>query len=227
MEDNMSLKERLEKLRNKIVVNMSKETRKNYPEEEERIIKSFMDKSNYEQPAFPNHTNKSKGQVEYVNVSEISNGKDKYIVKDVLYSQHFEGVASIWQYGARIDNKDLQIREISVQHNDKTFEFNLIKENGTYHEEGDSNSKGNIDTQTELKGCFNDPNLQLVGFNNYNIRHETYALTRLLYFVMTGKINIPKENKTKLSQFVLKGINPDETKRYQDLAELSEAFKSL
>lgn len=82
-------------------------------------------------------------------------------------------------------------------------------------------------TQTELKGCFNDPNLQLVGFNNYNIRHETYALTRLLYFVMTGKINIPKENKTKLSHFVLKGINPDETKRYQDLAELSEAFKSL
>lgn len=82
-------------------------------------------------------------------------------------------------------------------------------------------------TQTELKGCFNDPNLQLVGFNNYNIRHETYALTRLLYFVMTGKINIPKENKTNLSQFVLKGINPDETKRYQDLAELSEAFKSL
>ena len=63
----------------------------------------------------------------------------------MLYSGHFEGVASIWQYGARIDNKDLQIREISVQHNDKTFEFNLIKENGTYHEEGDSNSKGAID----------------------------------------------------------------------------------
>jgi serine/threonine-protein kinase len=82
-------------------------------------------------------------------------------------------------------------------------------------------------TQTELKGCFNDPNLQLVGFNNYNIRHETYALTRLLYFVMTGKRNIPKENKTKLSQFILKGINSDETKRYQDLEELSEAFKSL
>jgi len=82
-------------------------------------------------------------------------------------------------------------------------------------------------TQTELKGCFNDPNLQLIGFNNYDIRHETYALTRLLYFVMTGKTNITKEHNTGLFQFVHKGINSDETKRYQNLEELSEAFRLL
>ena len=131
----MTIDERLKKLRNirnRIVVSMSKKTRKNYPEEEERITKSLMGKINYDRPTFPIDTDKSKGRVEYVNVSEISNGTDKYIVEDVLYSRHFEGVSSIWQYGAQIDNKDIQVRMISVKHNGKTFGFSLIKEKGTY-----------------------------------------------------------------------------------------------
>ena len=83
--------------------------------------------------------------------------------------------------------------------------------------------------QTEVKGSFNDPDLQLVGFNNYDILHEIYALTRLLYFVITGKenINIEKIQDDKIKTFVQKGINPDKTKRYQTLNEFITAFKSL
>ena len=42
---------------------------------------------------------------------------------------------------------------------------------------------------TEFKGYFNDPALLVDGFNTYGILHETFALTRLIYFVMTGKTN--------------------------------------
>lgn len=140
----MGVEDRIEKLRNRFVVNMSQKTQKNR-QEEERMTKEFLDRYNYERQGFPDHINKSKGQVDYINVSEISNGKDKYIVKDALYSIHYEGVASRWQYGAQIANKDIQMRDISVQHNDEIFHFTLKKENGTYYNEGDSDDKGNID----------------------------------------------------------------------------------
>lgn len=81
--------------------------------------------------------------------------------------------------------------------------------------------------QTEVKGCFNDPNLLVIGFSNYNIVHETYALTRLLYFVMTGKTNYSKINDSKLQKFVQKGMHSDESKRYQTLNELYNEFKNL
>ncbi|XVJ52241.1 MAG: protein kinase family protein [Vampirovibrio sp.] len=45
---------------------------------------------------------------------------------------------------------------------------------------------------TDFKGSFNDPNLRFEGFNKYDIKHETYALTRLIYFIMTGKTNTTK-----------------------------------
>ena len=37
---------------------------------------------------------------------------------------------------------------------------------------------------TEFKGYFNDPSLVVEGFNTYNMLHETYALTRVIYYVL-------------------------------------------
>ena len=54
----MRLEDKIEELRNKIVVIRSKKTRKNCPEEEERMTKEFLDKTNYETKGFPNHINK-------------------------------------------------------------------------------------------------------------------------------------------------------------------------
>lgn len=81
--------------------------------------------------------------------------------------------------------------------------------------------------QTEVKGCFNDPNLHVIGFSNYSMVHETYALTRLLYFVMTGKTNCSKISDSKLQKFVQRGMHSDESKRYQTLSELYDEFKNL
>lgn len=78
---------------------------------------------------------------------------------------------------------------------------------------------------TEFKGYFNDPNLILEGFESYDIFHETYALTRLLYYVMTGKTGTDKIHDPNLKTFVVKGLNSNKTKRFLSIDELSESFK--
>lgn len=79
---------------------------------------------------------------------------------------------------------------------------------------------------TEFKGYFNDPALATEGFDNYEIRHETYALTKLLFYVMTGRTNTSNISDSKLNDFVRKGLNPDKEKRYQNIDELIDAFRA-
>lgn len=80
---------------------------------------------------------------------------------------------------------------------------------------------------TEFKSSFNDPNLKLEGFNNYNITHEIYALTMLVYFIMTGKTNVSKNDNESLEKMIKKGLNPDKTKRYKNIDELTDDVKYL
>lgn len=54
---------------------------------------------------------------------------------------------------------------------------------------------------TEFKGWFNDTELRTEGFVNYKIIHETYALTRLIYYVLTGETNISQIKKRKSPKF--------------------------
>lgn len=80
---------------------------------------------------------------------------------------------------------------------------------------------------TEFKGYFNDPALVVEGFNTYGIVHETYALTRVIYFVMTGKTNTEKITNQNLRNFVERGLNPDKTKRFQNIRDMISAFKAI
>lgn len=80
---------------------------------------------------------------------------------------------------------------------------------------------------TELKGYFNDPNLRLEGFNNYAMHHETYALTRLLYFVLTGKTNTDKISNLSIDEFVRKGLHPVKVERYKSVNEISDYFNRI
>ena len=80
---------------------------------------------------------------------------------------------------------------------------------------------------TEFKGYFNDPALAVEGFNTYGIVHETYALTRVIYFVMTGKTNTEKITNQNLRAFVEKGLNPDKIKRFQNIRDMISAFKAI
>lgn len=80
---------------------------------------------------------------------------------------------------------------------------------------------------TEFKGYFNDPALVVEGFNTYGIVHETYALTRVIYSVMTGKTNTEKITNQNLRAFVEKGLNPDKIKRFQNIRDMISAFKAI
>ena len=80
---------------------------------------------------------------------------------------------------------------------------------------------------TEFKGYFNDPALVVEGFNTYSIVHETYALTRVIYFVMTGKTNTEKIANQNLRAFVERGLNPDKSKRFQNIRDMVSAFKTI
>jgi len=80
---------------------------------------------------------------------------------------------------------------------------------------------------TEFKGCFNDPSLVTEGFFNYGILHETYAITRLIYFVMSGKTNVSAIKDMKLESFVEKGLSTNLENRYKSVDEMILAIKVI
>ena len=80
---------------------------------------------------------------------------------------------------------------------------------------------------TEFKGYFNDPALVVDGFSNYSMEHETYALTRLIVYILTGKINIDKVRDKKLIEFINKGLNADRNLRFKNVNELKETIINI
>lgn len=81
---------------------------------------------------------------------------------------------------------------------------------------------------TEIKGSLNDhKSLEILGFENFTIEHETYAITKLIYFIMTGKETLEKYNKTKYNEFVSKGICEKLDNRYKSIEEIELAFNTL
>lgn len=80
---------------------------------------------------------------------------------------------------------------------------------------------------TTIKGFFNDPNLELSGFNKYTILHETYALTRIVYFVMTGKVKLDSYYNNDFKKFIEKGIANDHFSRYKNVEEMQVAFNKI
>ncbi|MDY0237305.1 MAG: hypothetical protein RBS42_00425 [Campylobacterales bacterium] len=72
-------------------------------------------------------------------------------------------------------------------------------------------------------------NLNIVGgFKNYKIEHETYALTRLIYFTMTGKTIIDvKFDSKEFELFVQSGLSDDLNYRYKSVKEMREIFNDI
>ncbi|MGE4419249.1 MAG: protein kinase family protein [Sulfurimonas sp.] len=82
---------------------------------------------------------------------------------------------------------------------------------------------------TDFKGSLNDPKLNIIGgFKNYSIEHETYALTRLIYFIITGKKTIDTEFDNKdFELFIQNGISDDFTLRYKNIQEMKIVFNKI
>lgn len=65
------------------------------------------------------------------------------------------------------------------------------------------------------------------GFNTYNMEHETYALTRLIYFVLTGKTNVSKNENINLKSFIEKGISVNKKLRFKNVEEIIAEVKRI
>ncbi len=81
--------------------------------------------------------------------------------------------------------------------------------------------------QSELKGSLNDPDLINVGFANYDMCHETFALTRLCFFILTGKTNVERQKDSDIKEFWNRGTNTDRNKRYQSVDDLISTVMRL
>lgn len=125
-------------------------------------------------------------------------------------------------HSKEILHRDISSVNIFVKHYDdvnviKLGDFGLVK-----------NPQNTLTSlQSEIKGSLNDPDLVNVGFANYEIRHETFALTRLCYFVLTGKTNVSKQKDGAIKDFWRKGTSTDINERYKSVDELSNAISQI
>lgn len=116
-------------------------------------------------------------------------------------------------------HRDISLTNVLLFHYDDTHivkisDFGLVKEEFS-----------NLTSiNSEVKGSLNDSNLHLIGFSNYSIEYETFALTRLVYFVMTGRTNINNEKSPSIRKFLENGFHSDIKKRYQNVQDLKIAF---
>lgn len=136
--------------------------------------------------------------------------------KNIAY-QIFKGFSYI--HSKSLLHRDISLTNVLIKHYDnsdiiKIADFGLVKEKNSNLTTNDS----------DIKGSLNDSNLAVIGFKNYSIEYETYALTRLILFVMTGKTNIEKIRDNNIRNFVLKGTNGDINKRYKNVDEVFVEF---
>lgn len=81
-------------------------------------------------------------------------------------------------------------------------------------------------SDTEIKGSINDySDLEKVGFKNYNIYHETYALTKVIYFILKGKKkNFFIEKNKSLLTFLQRGLSNNMAERFTSVADLRQSL---
>ncbi|MFJ8216212.1 protein kinase family protein [Bacillus cereus] len=118
-----------------------------------------------------------------------------------------------------IYHRDISPKNILIKHFDdtkiiKVADFGLVKV-----PESELTRFG-----TELKGYLNDPYLGLIGFKNYKAHHDTYALTRLIYYIFTGKTADGIFSNPHFEGFYKKGTHFETEQRYSNIQELEKAF---
>ena len=154
---------------------------------------------------------------EYIskNNSTITTSRRKGLAQQVLKA--FEYIHSKGRLHRDISPKNILIKKYDDVCVIKISDFGLVK-----IPDSDLTT-----VNTEFKGYFNDPALVVEGFNEYNILHETYALTRIIFYIMTGKTNTDKLSDSPLKEFIKKGLNADKQVRYQNVSEMIQAFRKI
>lgn len=112
-------------------------------------------------------------------------------------------------------HRDISLTNVFVKHYEdvdvfKIGDFGLVK----------TPNSSLTSTYSEIKGSLNDPDLINVGFAKYEMCHETFALTRLCYYILTGRTNISKQKNGMIKQFWDKGTSTNRSERFQNVEQL-------
>ena len=183
---------------------------------------------------------KSLNSIHVLKVYNLDREKNRYIMElmdcslldyvrtnDLSYENRIQIVLQILDGFCYIHEKGLLHRDINPsnilvkKYDDdivvKISDFGLVKEPGSTL----------TSIKTDFKGNYNDPLLEIMGFSNYQIKHEVFSLTRVILFVMTGKPTIEGIENPDFRSFIEKGINPDLNMRFESVLEMKAAFKEI
>ncbi len=121
-----------------------------------------------------------------------------------------------------IFHRDVSHNNVLIKFYDNTFiikicDFGLVKDP----------SYAMTTTQSDIKGTFIDPLLEHEGFKNYSLHNEIYSLTKLLYYVMTGRIRFSNKYHNSVINFYKTGTNLNKDLRFKNVEELRDNFRKV
>lgn len=139
--------------------------------------------------------------------------------KTIIY-QLCQGLKYI--HSRNLLHRDLSLTNVFIKHYDdvdivKLGDFGLVK----------VPQSSMTSLMSEVKGSLNDPDLIHVGFSNYEMCHEIYALTRVCTFVLTGQATVQSLREGKVKHFWETGTNPDRSKRFKTVDEVLDAVRQM
>ncbi|HGF7778267.1 TPA: protein kinase, partial [Enterococcus faecium] len=149
---------------------------------------------------------------------DSNNTKLELFERKRLVAQLFNAFKYIHSKG--IFHRDISLSNILVkEYDDKTIilkvcDFGYLKD-----------SDSTLTRQnTEFQGSLNDPQLKIMGADKYTIQHEIYALTQVIFYIMTGRKNLNNNKNKEVEKFIDSGMDADLSKRVKSLEELKEVF---
>lgn len=120
-------------------------------------------------------------------------------------------------------HRDISLNNVLIQRHEDTLvvkisDFGLVKWPDSTLTSRDS----------EVNGTWLDPLLDRKTFGEYDMANEVYALTRLVYSVMTGKEKPTRIDDPALAEFTSRGTDVEHPeRRYRDDREIREAFERM
>ncbi len=169
------------------------------------------------------HKPKKEFIMEYVKYSlkeyiSKNNSTLKIANRKSLRHQLFRALEYIHSKG--IFHRDLSLGNVLVKVHDDNTSIIKVCDFGYLKDKNSSLTR----QDTLFAGSLNDPELQRLGFDKYNLQHEIFALSQVIFYIMTGKHNLSSVKKPSIVKFLEFGMAGDLTKRAKTLQELKNKF---
>lgn len=178
-------------------------------EEEQKARKELYSELNYDKEHWSTKKHNIKtGDIDFIKIRKISNGENKYKVKDALYSYHYSGVTSVWQFGVCAEDKDVTERRFSILKDGKEEVVTFKKEKGTYEEHGDSRDSGQLNNFNAI-------------YTEWNDNQKFIPIPEDLDLSDTNAIRYELRNNSVIAHFMDKYVivKPEEKQSYLDFVK--------